>query len=282
MGSPMRATRWHVMSAAQWLSAASCCVAGLTACAGGSPLMHPAQTLSDGHVRFAAGSSANFALGGTSDAIEAAKAEPLGATLDKPSETYTRGALAVAAVSPGMAPFVAGRVGLGYDAEGGLGYTGRTVRIDARYALAGESVALSAGAGGSAILSRRGSSPDAQLGGLNLDATTGWGVDIPILFGWQSSGDIVWWWIGAHGGYEKLRGQVALNRPAPSAALDGDIDAKRMYALGLTGLAVGFRHLHAAIEVQGGYQRAEGTLWDTDVKVEGATVSPAAALIGKF
>ena len=117
---------------------------------------------------------------------------------------------------------------------------------------------------------------------MNLDATTGWGVDIPILFGWQSSADIVWWWIGARGGFETLRGQVALNRPEPSPPLDGDIDARRYYALGLTGLAVGFRHLRAAIEVQGGYQRAEGALWETDVLVEGATVSPAAALIGKF
>lgn len=244
--------------------------------------MHPAHTLSEGQARFSTGVSANFVVGDPADAIEEAQAEPVGGFTDQPSEAYTRGALAVAAMSPGIAPFLAGRVGLGYDAEGGLAYTGRSLRIDGRYAWQNEEVALSVGAGGSALLSRRTTSPDAQIGGLNLDATTGWGVDVPIVFGWRSSANLLWWWTGARAGYEDLRGDVRYEAPEPAQAIEGGIDGQRVYVLGLMGLAVGFRYLHAAIEVQGGYQQAQGTLWDTDVDVSGVSLSPSAALIGMF
>ena len=265
-----------------WTSGALAAFVCSLGCAGGTPLMHPAHTLGEGQVRFAGGTSANFVVGDPADAINEAEAEPVGGFTDRPSETYTRGALAVAAMSPGLSPLLAGRVGLGYDAEGGLTYSGRTVRVDGRYALQGEKTALSAGVGGSAILSRRSRGPDAQIGGLNLDAATGWGVDVPIVFGWQSSSQIVWWWSGVRGGYEKLRGKVGYEAPEPALPIDGDIDGQRVFVTGLMGLAVGFRHLHAAIEVQAGYQHAEGTLWDTDVEVSGMSVSPAAALMGRF
>jgi hypothetical protein len=45
---------------------------------------------------------------------------------------------------------------------------------------------------------------------------------------------------------------------------------------------MGFRHLHAAVEVQAGYQHAQGTLWNVQTDVRGMSVSPAAALIGSF
>ena len=38
-------------------------------CAGGSPLMHPAHTMKQGDVRFAAGVSANIVAGNAGDAI---------------------------------------------------------------------------------------------------------------------------------------------------------------------------------------------------------------------
>jgi hypothetical protein len=243
--------------------------------------MHGAHTLPEGHVRFAGGASANFAFGETTDAIDAAASEPVGIIADRPSESYTRGALAVAAMAPGVAPFVAGRVGVGYDAEGGLTYSGRAVRIDGRWAAQGESFALSVGAGGSALLSRRGAQTDTGIAGLNLEATTGWGVDVPVVFGWRSSAELVWWWTGVRGGHERLRGDVGYEAPE-ALPVDGEIDGERTFVLGLMGIAVGFRHLHAAVELQGGYHWAKGTLWETEVEVSGASVSPAAALIGRF
>lgn len=252
------------------------------ACAGGAPLMHPAHVLSQGRTRFAAGAAANFAAGDASRAIDKADAENTTAALNKPSTTYTTGALAVAALAPGVAPYVSARVGLGYDAEGGLSYTGHAMRIDARYALQGESYALSAGVGGSALLARRGTLANSELTGLNLEGVSGWGADVPIIVGWRSSGDILWWWAGVRGAYEKLRGTISLAVPEPQLSLDGDVDARRLMVAGLAGLAVGFRHLHAGVELQGAYQDAKGSLWGTDVNVQGVTISPAAALIGSF
>jgi len=244
--------------------------------------MHPGHVLGQGRTRFAAGVAAHFATGEAADAITKADAERITAAVDTPSATYATGALAAAALAPGVAPYVSGRVGLGYDAEGGLSYTGHAMRIDARYGLQGDSWALSAGMGGSALLARRGTVTNAQLGGLNLEGVSGWGADVPIVVGWRSSGDILWWWGGVRGGYEKLRGTVTLNVPEPQEPIDGDIDARRTSIAALTGLAVGFRYFHAAVEVQGAYQDARGSLWDTSVQVGGMTVSPAAAILGTF
>jgi len=254
----------------------------LCACAGASPLMYPAHPLSDGNVRFAAGAAANFALGTPSHAIDEAAAEPVGVMADRPTEKTIRGALAVAAMAPGVSPLVSGRVGLGYDMEGGLTYTGRAAHLDARWAWVADSLALSFGAGASALLSRRGASPDMPIAGLDLDATTGWGVDVPIVFGWHSDADMVWWWTGTRGGYERLRGDVGYRGPAPALPIDGEIDGYRAHLSQVMGFAIGFRYLHAAVEVQGGYAWASGTLWETDVSVQGLTFSPAASLIGHF
>jgi hypothetical protein len=244
--------------------------------------MHPAHVLPEGHVRFAGGSAANFVLGDAQTAIDEASLEPTSVAVDRPSETYARGALAVASMAPGVSPLLAARVGLAWVSEGGLTYTGRLVRIDARKALEWDSIALSVGIGGSAVLSRRGAAPDATLGGLNIEAASGWGADVPVVFGWRSAADVVWWWGGVRGGYEHLQGHVALERQAPSEPLEGDIDGARTSVTALTGLALGFRYVHAAIEVQGGYQHAAGTLWDQDVSVSGFTLAPSAALLGKF
>ena len=244
--------------------------------------MHPAHVLSQGRTRFAAGAAANFAAGGASDAINKADADRITANTGNPTPTYTAGALAVAAFAPGVAPFVAGRVGLGYNAEGGFSYTGHAMRLDARYAIEGESIALSVGVGGSALLSRRGTLTNQQLGGLALEGVSGWGADLPVVFGWRSEDDIVWWWIGARGGYESLRGTITLVVPANPYPLNGDVDAHRVMVAGLTGLAVGFRHFHAGVEVQGGYHDAQGALWGIDAEVKGFTLSPSAALLGTF
>jgi len=62
----------------------------------------------------------------------------------------------------------------------------------------------------------------------------------------------------------------------------GDVDARRLFAGGLAGFAVGFRHLHAAFELQGTYQNAKGSLWNVNTTVEGLCLTPSAALLGSF
>ncbi len=248
--------------------------------------MHPAHTMLQGHARFAAGSSANFVAGNAQSAIAQARGVPPLNVPDRPSAQYIPGAIAVAAFAPGVAPFVAGRVGVGYGAEAGLAYTGRTARLDGRWALQDERFAGSIGVGGSAILSHRDRTTSGELANLQLDGLSGYGFDVPVLFGWRSSADAVWWWAGARGGYEALRGSLGYVVPAIAAGQEttvaGDIQGHRVYASGLMGFAFGFRHVHAAVEVQGGYQTASATLWGVDVNLKGLTVSPAAALLGSF
>ena len=244
--------------------------------------MHPAHTLSTGDTQFAAGASASFALGPHANAINAADAEAINVTTNNPTETYSRGALAAAAIAPGVAPFVSGRVGLDHNIEGGFAYAGRIARVDGRFAWQTDSTALSIGVGASALLSRRGASPNRQIASLDLDETTGWGLDMPILFGWRSAADFVWLWSGIRGGYDRLLGSVGYVAAGPESTIDGDISGSRSYVMGLFGLAVGFRYLHASVELSGGYSLSKGTLWGTEVEVRGFSISPATALLFRF
>lgn len=262
--------------------------AALCGCAGGSPLLHPAHVLEQRQVRFAAGVAANIVQGGAADAITTARGVAGTAPADKPPASYATGALAVAAMSPGVSPFVAARAGLGYSTEAGLGYTGRALRLDGRYAVQGGSMSLSIGAGGSALLAHRAGETSPELVGLQLDGLSGWGVDVPVLFGWRSAADAVWWWAGARGGYENLRGSIGYVSPSPSpgvqtnSVVETDVSGNRFYVSALTGLAFGFRHVHAAVEIQGGYQEADATLWGAAVRVRGLALTPAAAVLGSF
>ena len=84
-----------------------------------------------------------------------------------------------------------------------------------------------------------------------------------------------------------MRGSLGWDIPSATATdaeqrIDTTVTGQRMYATGLMGLAAGFRYVHAAVEIQGGYQSAHATLWGTDTSVQGATITPAAAILGSF
>ncbi len=69
------------------------------------------------------------------------------------SPEYAKGALGRgAAIAPGIAPFVGMRVGIGDQFEGGLAYTGRTVRLDVRRSFDDGPWSLSIGVGGTGVL----------------------------------------------------------------------------------------------------------------------------------
>ena len=265
-------------------------VAGLAGCGGGAALLHGAHVLPEGTVSMGAGASGTFVVGDASKAIADARATTAPGIASVPGNdaTYTRGALAVAALGPGVAPWVGSRIGLLGDNEAGITYSGRTARIDARHAFQSESFALSTGAGASAVLSHRGSGSSGDLGGLDLDGTSGWGIDVPLLAGWRSQSGIVSLWAGPRGGYEKLGGTLGLvlpsgaGAPAGSATTTGDVSVERIYYGGVVGLSVGFRHVHGALELDAYGQRVAGTLAGIDAKATGLCLSPAAALIATF
>jgi hypothetical protein len=187
-----------------------------------------------------------------------------------PAEAQNRGTLQNMAVSPGIAPWGAARVGVPASNEAGLTYTGRSIRVDARHAfLLGKSAALSIGLGASGLL------PVSPNGG-NARGVWGGGGDLPVLIGVRSASDIVSFWFGPRGGFEILTGQVQLSDFAGNIPLF-DVYGKHFY-VGLTaGIRVGFRHVHVAIELDGAYHAADGSFQPTSPGGVGPPPGPSSS-----
>jgi len=182
-----------------------------------------------------------------------------------------------AAFSPGLAPWVAARMGLDSDFEVGLTYTGRTARLDLRHAFDLGAPTLSIGLGASGLLPKRHDDLGFRVSGA--------GGDLPILLGLRSSGDVFAGWIGARGGFEILDGSHDLPSGPDTAVLapvTEDVKGWRTFAGGLVGLRVGFRHIFGAIELDGAMHWAKGTVGPTEVSFHQFALSPAGALIGQF
>lgn len=259
--------------------------AALSGCAGGQPLLHPARALPTGDVRVAAGLSANGVVGAAADDL--ARARELAARdANAPGEPgqspeYAKGALVAAALAPGLAPVVAARVGVGERFEGGLAYTGRAARLDARRSFDFGNVSLSAGLGGSAALYGNGS--ESALDKVDVGALHGWGGDVPLLVGWRSSAGLYMAWAGARGGVESIRIERVTSEPRPNYPGGPiNLDAFRWYAGGLAGFALGFRHVHVAAELGVAYQSVRGSYNQTSATVTGLALTPATALWWTF
>jgi hypothetical protein len=231
-------------------------VAVAAGCGGGAPLLHPAHVLPPGELMVGAGLSGELALAHLA--------------FDKlPADQRNRGTLQNLSVSPGVAPWGAGRVGIVGSNEAGLTYTGRSIRVDARHAFAIGKAALSIGLGASGLLPQQPSSGNAH-------GVWGGGADLPILIGIRSSSDIVSFWFGPRGGFEILSGQVQLSDSAGSLSLF-DVDGKHFYAGLVAGIRVGFRHVHLALELDGAYHAADGSFRLTTPAGVGAMPAPSSS-----
>jgi hypothetical protein len=266
----------------------ACCAEG---CGGGAPLLHPAHVLPPGHVSTGAGVSGQFAF------RSGEGAHGPGA----PEQNAFENAIARAALSPGIAPWVGARAGLGAHFEAGLTYTGRSVRADARRAFGGDKVAVSVGAAASAVFSDpqdlvdEGAAPVQMGGRLPLSGgdlrATGYGFDVPVLVGWRSTASVVQGWIGARGGVEQLEGSLPLPPDTVERAPYAPFSTTRWYGGGLVGAAVGLWPVTVALELDVAYQGVSGkasfpeqagTPRQRDGSVSGLTLAPAGAIIGKF
>jgi hypothetical protein len=256
-------------------------------CAGGGPLLHPAHALPKGEVRVAAGLSADAIGGGAASSLTAARNEVAsdtsGALLNDPA--FVKGALVAAAIGPGIAPFASARVGLGYDFEGGLAYTGRAARGDVRHAFTfGEdhAWAVSIGVGGSAVLYGR--EQGTTLPGVDLSDLKGYGADVPLLIGYRSAAGLYMIWFGVRGGWE--HDQIAEVTSEPKAVTLGippvGLTADRYWGGGVLGVAMGFRHVHVALELDAQVEYVTGQFGGTSASVTGASIVPATALWLEF
>jgi hypothetical protein len=270
----------------------------LNACAGGAPLLHPAHTLPEGDVSFAAGTSGQLVVGALARAdreLERAPNRPGGATTDDERRRFVEGALTRFAVAPGVAPFLAGRVGLGDHNEAGIAYTGRSFRLDARHAFEWPSLALSIGGAATGALSRPGdlpgrdvSDPASGNGGLRrleLASLRGYGLELPVLFGYRSSADVVKAWVGLRAGFERDSASVSVV-VAPDTAVASNADATRLWGGGLVGFSVGLDPVEVRVELDAAYQTVHGSMvtgsGDLSGTVAGLSLTPAAAISAKF
>lgn len=229
-------------------------------CGGAAPLMHTAHPLRENEVTMGAGFSGALRLPD-----------------DRSSATTTEEALIEeAAFSPGLAPWVGGRLGIDGRWDAGLTYTARTVRVDIRRAFDLDGPAFSVGLGASGILPKRRDDLGLRVGGF--------GGDVPILFGLRSDADIYALWIGARGGAELLRGQVEVAEDPldPTILPPIELEGWHAQAGGLLGFRVGFRYIYAVFEVGVAMHWAEGQIGDTEVSYEQLGLSPSGALLGSF
>lgn len=233
-------------------SAALVVALGLLGCGAGAPLLHSAHVLHAGDVTAGAGLSGELTLSQLriSSGVDVAGA----------------GRLAQLAAAPGVAPWVGGRIGIAGSNEAGLTYTGRNVRVDVRHAFALGTAALSVGVGGSVIVARR---PGQDT---SSDSVYGGGVDVPVLFGVHSKSDLYALWVGPRAGFEALNGQLAM----------GEVSARHFTGGFVAGVRGGFRHIHVAIEVDGAYHRADGTIAGTKAGVGLFDLAPSTALVISF
>jgi hypothetical protein len=178
---------------------------------------------------------------------------------------------------------VAVRVGVGWDVEGGIAYTGRAVRADVRRSFDfGRHWSLSAGAGGSAAL--YGHQEGDPLPDVDVAAVHGWGADVPVLIGYASDGNLYMAWLGVRGGWEHVDIGNVSSEPGspPLGGAPLGLAATRFWGGGLLGLAVGFRHVHVAVELDASYASVTGDFARTHASVRGVTLAPAAALWWTF
>jgi len=173
-----------------------------------------------------------------------------------------------------------------------MAYTGRALRIDARHAIEWPSYALSLGVGGSGALSHSGDLPEQgphqSAGGLRvaeLESLRGYGLDVPVLFGYRSDADVVLVWAGLRAGFERDDVDVSLVE-APDEAIAASAHATRLWAGGLVGFAVGLAPLQIRVELDAAYESVHGRLLtsggELSARVDGLSLTPAAAISAKF
>ena len=248
----------------------------LPACGGGVPLLHPAHALPAGQTAFAAGVSDRIALGDEHTALDSALNRLPGAPAS--DERYQRGVLVALAEGPAVAPFAAGRVGIPGSNEAGISYSGQAVRGDARHAFEWDQMALSAGLGFTA----RGFGQSAlDLPEADLSHAHGYGVDLPLLYGFRTDADLISVWAGLRGSIDHWSGTVALDAAQPF-----ELRATRLGLGPVVGLTVGLPPFWVAAELEVDYAHVTGSLdrpgEGYDTSLDGLSVRPAGALVAKF
>lgn len=264
---------------ARWLESNVALLAlTLAGCGGGAPLLHSAHALAPGKTAFALGVSDRLVLGDEKNALDAAQQRPNGAPAAPGDARYGQGIAVAVTEGPAVAPYVSARVGIPGSNEAGLSYSGQALRADARHAFEWEHSALSAGLG---ITGRGLGQSSLDLPGADLDHAHGFGLDLPLLYGYRTDADLISVWAGVRGSVDQWSGNVALDERQAFA-----LSVKRIAAGPVLGLAVGLPPFWVAAELEVDYAHITGSLdrpgTRYDAALSGWSARPAAALIAKF
>ena len=254
------------------------------ACGGAAPLLHPAQVLAPGELRGEAGLAARAVVGDLGDKLRAATNESVaqqqtGGGQITVDTTYAQGALVAAAMAPDLSPVAGARVGVGGGYEGGIMYTGRGARLDLRRAFQlGKSPspwALSIGLGLDGTFAGR---QNNEIAGVDNENLFGFGADVPLLLGWRSTAGLYYAWVGARVSYEHDTIQTRSSAPPPGTQPPPDLVGDRIAVGGLVGIAIGFRHVHVALEIEADYANVSGSFGGVSARVDGLSLTPATAV----
>ena len=91
-------------------------------------------------------------------------------------------------------------------------------------------------------------------------------------------------WLGARGGWQHVDVDNLTSEPG-SAQLGAppiSLSATQFWGGGVLGAAVGFRHVHVAMELDASYASVSGDYNETHAHVAGVSLAPAAAFWWSF
>jgi hypothetical protein len=224
-------------------------VGSLGACAPASPLLSGASTTPTDRVDLGVGAAARVPLG-----------ELTGA-----ASTDSESALLVADAPGGVVPVAVARVGPNESWDAGIVVAGLWSRIDLRAALpldpaSSVSPEIVFGIGPSVGLVRGDGAEGTRLG-----------VELPVLLTIDAS-SVLELWVGPRVSVEHVFGRV------PVASTNMDASALVVRAGGIVGLAVGFRHLHALVELTASWERWDAEVGAEEVGRSGVALGPAFAI----
>lgn len=229
-----------------------------------------------------AGIAARTVVGNLGDALRDATNEAAASLPNIPADrTYTQGALVAAAMGPDLSPVAGARVGVGGGFEGGIMYTGRGARIDLRREFKlGRPWALSVGLGLDTAFEGRDTN---ALSGVDNANLLGFGADIPVLLGWRSTAGLYYFWVGARIGYEHDTIQARTEQSPQDQNTEPQLVGDRVAVGGLLGIAIGFKHIHVALELEADYAYITGSFGGggqpvVPGSIDGVSLTPATAL----
>jgi hypothetical protein len=240
----------------RWVSLVT--LAGVMACGGAVPLVEPVMPLAKGEVEVGAGVSSQLALGASQREIARARELDAVGSSQNSNAQFLRGAMRNSVVAPGVAPLLVGRAGLGWDSDASLTYTGRTLRLGARHVWVFGHYALSAGGGVASVATNPpDQAPPEDSEGLSSTAidwpATGFGVDLPVTFGWSSDAQLLSAWVGGRIGYEALWGDFPFI--SGGQKVGASAQAQHLQVGGRIGLGVSVHPVAIRLELSAAYSR---------------------------